>query len=59
MDLYPLLRDPGEGGWDWRSVPRSLREVEPEVVLQLAQHDGSLDGAPGWSYASVGEADPS
>lgn len=52
VDLYPLLRDPGEGGWDWRSVPRSLREVEPEVILQLDQRDASLDGAPAWVYAS-------
>jgi len=44
-DVAGLLRDPGEGGWDLWSTPRSLREVEPEVVLQLERRDASLDDA--------------
>jgi Helicase conserved C-terminal domain len=45
-----LLRDPNAGSWDLWSAPRSLREVEPEVLLQLDGHDRSLDTAPEWTY---------
>ena len=30
-----LLREPDEGAWERWSAPMSLREVEPEIVLQL------------------------
>ena len=45
-----LLREPNEGGWDLWSTPMSLREVEPEVLLQLESRDPSLDTAPDWTY---------
>ncbi len=44
-----LLRDPNEGGWDLWSAPRSLREVEPEVLLQLDGFDRSADTVD-WTY---------
>ncbi len=49
-DVVGLLRDPDDGPWDRWSAPRSLREVEPEVLLQLDQADRSVDEAPPWSY---------
>ena len=30
----------------------SLREVEPEVLLQLDGQDRSLESAPEWTYAA-------
>jgi hypothetical protein len=45
-----LLREPDAGGWDLWSTPMSLREVEPEVLLQLDGRDPSLDTAPEWTY---------
>ena len=56
-DIVGLLRPPDTGSWDQWTAPRSLREVEPEVLLQLDQADRSLDGAPRWQYHSP-EADP-
>ena len=45
-----LLQEPGERAWtDW-SAPMSLREVEPEVLLQIDQLDRSLEDAPAWEY---------
>ncbi|MGV9892996.1 DISARM system helicase DrmA [Streptomyces tendae] len=49
-DVSGLLRSPDEEGWDLWSAPMSLREVEPEIVLQLDRRDGSLDSAPAWHY---------
>ena len=49
-DITGLLVDPDTGSWDLWSAPRSLREVEPQISLQLDQHDRSLHEAPGWSY---------
>lgn len=49
-----LLREPDTGPWDLWSAPRSLREVEPQVVLQLAAADPSLDEAPAWTYRNGG-----
>lgn len=49
-DVVGLLRDPDDGPWDRWSAPRSLREVEPEVLLQLDQADHSLGDAPLWQY---------
>ncbi len=45
-----LLRDPDAGGWDLWSAPLSLREVEPEIILQLDRDDRSLPEARAWSY---------
>jgi len=49
-DVTGLLQDPDEGTWDLWSAPRSLREVEAEIVLQLDRLDRSLADAPAWSY---------
>jgi hypothetical protein len=49
-DVTGLLRDPDDGAWDLWSAPRSLREVEPEIILQLDRQDRSLAEAPRWSY---------
>ena len=49
-DVTGLLRDPDTGAWDLWSAPRSLREVEPEIILQLDRQDRSLAEAPSWSY---------
>jgi hypothetical protein len=51
-DVTGLLHAPEEGDWDPYTVPRSMREVEPEVLLQLQQHDRSLETAPAWQYQS-------
>lgn len=49
-DVTGLLQSPDEGSWTLWSAPRSLREVEPEVVLQLDLADRSVPDAPGWDY---------
>jgi hypothetical protein len=49
-DVTGLLRKPDEGAWDLWSAPMSLREVEPEILLQLDWADRSLLDAPGWDY---------
>lgn len=49
-DVTGLLRDPDAESWHLWSAPRSLREVEPEIVLQLDRDDRSLAEAPAWSY---------
>ncbi|MFF3337881.1 DISARM system helicase DrmA [Streptomyces flavidovirens] len=49
-DVSGLLRSPDEEGWDLWSAPMSLREVEPEIVLQLDRRDRSLDSPPAWTY---------
>ena len=50
-DVTGLLKSPEEGSWTLWSAPRSLREVEPEVVLQLDLADRSVPDAPAWDYA--------
>lgn len=45
-----LLRDPDAQGWDLWSAPLSLREVEPQLLLQLDRRDPSLDTEPEWVY---------
>ncbi|HEX3426402.1 MAG TPA: DISARM system helicase DrmA [Acidimicrobiales bacterium] len=52
-DVTGLLRPPEEGSWDRWTAPRSLREVEPEVLLQLQRTDRSVDSAPPWQYDTV------
>jgi hypothetical protein len=49
-DVTGLLQSPEDGTWGLWSAPRSLREVEPEVVLQLDQADRSVPDAPAWDY---------
>jgi Helicase conserved C-terminal domain len=63
-DVTGLLHAPEDGSWDLWSAPRSLREVEPEVVLQLDFADRSVPDAPSWEYvvapaagASAGDED--
>jgi hypothetical protein len=59
-DIDGLLREPSDGAWDVWSAPRSLREVEAEVILQLDRRDTSLSDAPPWTYAvdAEGPASP-
>jgi hypothetical protein len=45
-----LLHDPNESRWDVWSAPLSLREVEPQVLLQLGALDPSLANPPEWVY---------
>lgn len=52
-DVTGLLRSPEDGSWTLWSAPRSLREVEPEVVLQLDLADRSVPDAPAWEYAQA------
>jgi len=49
-DVTGLLVDPETGDWDTWTAPMSLREVEPEVLLQLDSADHSLEDAPDWHY---------
>ena len=53
-DVVGLLRAPEDGTWDQWTAPRSLREVEPEVLLQLDATDRSIDSAPSWRYDADG-----
>lgn len=45
-----LLRSPEDPPWDLWSAPRSLRDVEPEILLQLRRDDSSWEGAPSWDF---------
>ena len=49
-DVTGLLHKPDESTWNTWTAPMSLREVEPEVLLQLDRRDQSVDGAPTWTY---------
>ncbi len=49
-DVTGLLKKADEGTWERWTVPMSLREVEPEVLLQLDRRDFSADDAPLWTY---------
>jgi hypothetical protein len=53
-----LLRSPNDGAWTLWSAPLSLREVEPQVLLQMDGFDPSLDNPPEWTYVSD-DQDPS
>jgi hypothetical protein len=45
-----LLRPPEDLPWDRWSAPMSLRDVEPEVLLQLRRQDSSASTAPRWEF---------
>jgi hypothetical protein len=45
-----LLRRPEDLPWDRWSVPMSLRDVEPEILLQLLRDDPSWTSAPRWEF---------
>jgi hypothetical protein len=45
-----LLRKPEEIPWDRWSAPMSLRDVEPEILLQLRRDDPSWTSAPDWDF---------
>ena len=49
-DVTGLLHKPDESTWTTWTAPMSLREVEPEVLLQLDRRDPSADAAPAWTY---------
>jgi hypothetical protein len=51
-DVTGLLIAPEAGTWGTWTAPRSLREVEPEALLQLQVEDRSLEMAPAWSYTA-------
>ena len=50
-----LLREPDDPPWDDWSAPRSLRDVEPEVLLQLRRDDPSWTTAPAWDFTPTGD----
>ncbi len=50
-----LLRRPEELPWDSWSAPMSLRDVEPDVLLQLRRDDPSWSSAPLWEFSREGE----
>ena len=56
-DVSGLLVKPDQGPWETWSVPMSLREVEPEVLLQLEARDRGVGEAPAWEYAAAVEAE--
>jgi hypothetical protein len=45
-----LLRSPDELPWEIWNAPRSLRDVEPEILLQLRRGDPSWESAPAWDF---------
>ena len=45
------LRPPDEQPWGMWSAPRSLRDVEPEILLQLRPGESTWDSAPPWDFA--------
>jgi hypothetical protein len=46
-----LLRPPDEQPWGMWSAPWSLRDVEPEILLQLRPGESTWDSAPPWEFA--------
>ena len=52
-----LLREPDEIPWKRWSAPLSLRDVEPEILLQLRAGDPSTETAPAWNFAPAPPAD--
>lgn len=57
-DVTGLLRGPDEPPWETWSAPMSLRDVEPEVLLQLRREDTSLPAAPAWEFTGPAGARP-
>jgi len=53
-----LLRDPSQIPWDRWSAPMSLRDVEPEILLQLRKDDESWLKAPKWTYSRPSSDEP-
>jgi hypothetical protein len=53
-DIAGLLREPDEPPWDTWSAPMSLRDVEPEILLQLRDDDTSAATAPAWDFSTQG-----
>jgi len=51
-----LLRKPDEVPWDQWSAPMSLRDVEPEVLLQLRRDDAMWESAPAWDFTAAATA---
>jgi hypothetical protein len=51
-----LLREPDDPPWDEWSAPLSLRDVEPEVLLQLRRDDLTWASAPTWDFSSAAAA---
>jgi hypothetical protein len=51
VDITGLLREPDDPPWEMWSAPMSLRDVEPEVLLQLRRDDVSLATAPSWDFS--------
>lgn len=51
VDLAGLLREPNDPPWDRWSAPMSMREVEPEVALQLQSADPSTNDPPSWDWS--------
>lgn len=49
-DVTGLLARPDTGTWDTWTAPMSLREVEPDIALQLDRRDASLEDSPAFSY---------
>ncbi len=49
-----LLRGPDEEPWDDWSAPMSLRDVEPEILLQLRRDDPSWASQPPWEFVAPG-----
>jgi len=50
-----LLKEPDEVPWQMWSAPRSLRDVEPEVLLQLRRDDPTWVDAPTWDFSPKGD----
>jgi hypothetical protein len=54
-----LLRKPDVVPWDRWSAPLSLRDVEPEVLLQLRRDDPSWASSPDWDFSPRSAGDGS
>ena len=57
-DTVALLQEPGLGRWERWTCPTSLRDVEPEINLQLLR-DSDLGeaGAPPFDFTPPSEDD--
>ena len=53
-----LLREPDQVPWDTWSAPMSLRDVEPEVLMQLRRDDPSWQSAPTWDFSPAPTTPP-
>lgn len=52
-----LLRRPSGEPWQPWTLPMSLREVEPEIALQVRETDASMESPPAWQYGETGGDD--